>query len=252
MSRDMHQLRGSNGDIPPDENRRREIRAAAHELRTPLIAILGFAEILQQEGSQLDEGQRDDMLRLIIANAKAEEAVIDRWLENRYPETRNGDRRGARATTLVLRDEAEDLLRGLSPQLGHDRIHVTIPAWMNVSAEKGALREIMTNLLTNAVKYSPAESPIRMTAALGTEKVTVTVHNSGTIAAHDVDYIFDRGYRASSDDQNGHGLGLALVQELVTDQGGSVWAETGSGGTDFNFTLPRPALDGVYPFVRFE
>jgi signal transduction histidine kinase len=250
MSSDMHQLRGANGDGGREETRRREIRAAAHELRTPLIAILGFAEVLMQEGAHLDEAERGEMLRLIINNAKAEEAVIDRWLEDRYPETRNGDSRGHRAAMLVLRGEVEELLRGVASLPGYDRVHVEIPSWINVLAERGALREIITNLLTNALKYSPPRSPIRVIAALGADKVTVTVHNSGTIPSEDVHFIFERGHRAASGDQQGHGLGLALVRELVTDQGGSVWAETGAGGTDLSFTLPLPALNNVYPFIH--
>src|SRR5438309_9100023 len=76
MSNDARELCSTNGDGDRGTGRLRAIAAAAHELRTSLTAILGFAEVLLLEGARLSESERDDMLGSIIANARAEEAVI--------------------------------------------------------------------------------------------------------------------------------------------------------------------------------
>jgi len=215
-----------------------ELRAAAHELRTPLTAILGFAELLHSVGSHLDESERSAMLGYIIANVKAEVLIIDRYLEG----ARNGEADVARdRIPLRLRDQVDALIDEIAPVLDGRRVRSFIAKALSVWAEPGALKEILSNLIINAVKYSPSRSTITVAARANAGSVTVIVHNEGApISANNLGRVFDQGYRVPSDAHlSGAGLGLGIVRDLVTRLGGEISADSCERGTSFTFTLPR-------------
>ncbi len=238
------------GDSGRLEVRCDAIRAAAHELRTSLTAIRGFAEVLRMEGDRMEYAKREEMLDFIIDNAKAEEDVIERYLGD----TPSGRGNGNRTVTLGLRDETRSLVTSVAPLMSHDQVHVDIPPGLRVVAERGALREVVSNLLMNAMKYSPLASPIEVTAALVSKEVRVTVRNAGAIAKSDLERIFDKGYRAESGvGEQGFGLGLGIVRELVTGMGGRIWAESMQGSTTLNFTLAAaPTMMDALPLFPFQ
>jgi signal transduction histidine kinase len=100
------------------------------------------------------------------------------------------------------------------------------------------------NLLSNALKYSPAGGTIRVTGRVEANQVTLSVSDQGPgIAAPDLPHIFERFYRGDSEltkRAKGAGLGLYLAKSVVEAHGGRIWAESAPGaGTTFLFTLPR-------------
>jgi signal transduction histidine kinase len=104
------------------------------------------------------------------------------------------------------------------------------------------IREVLANLLSNAMRYTPpgGKIKIRVTiSAQGPERaVTISVQDSGPgISSADLPHVFDRFYKSS--DSGGMGLGLSIAKYLVEAHGGRIWAESGAGpGTKISFTLP--------------
>ncbi len=113
-----------------------------------------------------------------------------------------------------------------------------------VKADRRALRSILDNLLSNAIRYTPADGEILLAAEEGKDFVQFTVQDTGRgIEAERLSTIFDRFNTFS---EKGTGLGLALVRRLVESLGGQVAIESRLGhGTTFRFTLPVAALDEV-------
>ena len=109
-----------------------------------------------------------------------------------------------------------------------------------VSADRNRMRQVAANLLDNAIKYTPAESPIRIMATSTDEAVTVEIADHGPgLPRGEEDRIFEKFYRAQPDRGRGSGLGLAICQGIVKAHGGRIWAQNlPEGGVAFLFTLP--------------
>jgi signal transduction histidine kinase len=112
-----------------------------------------------------------------------------------------------------------------------------------VSADEQRISQVITNLVSNAVKYSSPESPVAIRGAAAPEEVTVTVEDQGFgIAEKDMPHVFDRFYRGpeTAKRTKGAGLGLYLAKAVVEAHGGRIWIESQPGkGTRASFTLPR-------------
>jgi two-component system sensor histidine kinase MprB len=215
---------------------RQLVADASHELRTPVTSLRTNIEILQQaEGMDLQERRRllSDVVEQIeeltllmndlIELARGEEphaAAEDMRLDLVVGEVVERARRHAPASTFEV---------DLEPT-----IVVGIPA---------RLERAVSNLIDNAVKYSPPDEPVEIT--LSGEQLTVRDHGPG-ISAEDLPHVFDRFYRgAEARGRPGSGLGLAIVRQVVDQQGGGVGAEAAPGGG----TLMRLRLPGAETIV---
>jgi signal transduction histidine kinase len=222
-----------------------DVSTAAHQLRAPLTAITGFAELLISDESWIDPTMRHDLLASILESAAAQSLIIERWLDAGEV----GHSTPVTEDVLAVRSEVEDLLVNIEPLLVLHPIQLEVPSDLRVVADKGALAAVLSNLVTNAAKYCPAGSPITIRGEATDGFVTVTVHNEGDgVEDDELERIFARGYRAepssgstTDGDENGSGLGLGIARELITQLGGRIWAESGATGTDFAFTLPAAA-----------
>jgi signal transduction histidine kinase len=113
-----------------------------------------------------------------------------------------------------------------------------------VFIDKDRIRQVLHNLIDNALRYTRARGAIKIGASYKTPKlVTVSVSDSGSgIATEDLPHVFDHFYKADRSRQRGHGgagIGLAMVRRLVELHGGTVWVESRKGkGSTFFFTLP--------------
>jgi len=234
----MHGNGNGNGDGSMGAYRPSVIHSAAHELRTPLTAILGFAEILRREGSEIDEEEQERMLGHIITNARAEVRIIDRWLGDFR--AGNGDGSRSHRGTFDVREEVDALCGDIEPLIDGHLLHVRVPQGLTVSGQADDVREILSNLLMNALKYSNTESTITVTAEETRAFVTMTVHSEGdVIRPADLRRLFEEGYRAPAHaGRLGSGLGLSIARDLVTRLGGRIWAESDPNGTTFKFTMP--------------
>jgi signal transduction histidine kinase len=126
--------------------------------------------------------------------------------------------------------------------IGVRRTSIDVPADLAVRADKRGFERILVNLLSNAAKYSPEGSPIRVSATTDNGDATVAVHDEGIgIPVEEQPLVFERFYRGSSvPGKRGTGVGLSIVRRYVELLGGEVSVESQPGrGSRFQFTLPR-------------
>jgi PAS domain S-box-containing protein len=218
-----------------------------HELRTPLTAIQGISEVLTQ--FDVDRARQREMHAAIHEEAKRLARMIDDYLNITRLEA------GARALRKVpLRVEAivERVALLLNP-IGANRgipilceFEEGLPV---IKADPDLLAQAVTNVLGNAIKYSPRTTEVRVTVRMDTTDVLVEVADKGYgIAPEDVNRIFDKFYRvprAESAEEPGTGLGLTFVREIMESHGGrvTVQSELGKGST-FLLRLPIEPKQG--------
>jgi len=210
------------------------VGVAAHELRTPLAAILGVLTTLKEHGAVLEDRVRVDL----IDGAEAQAERLTRLVEDLLTVSRIQDG--------VLRLSMEHVdLRELITDAGRasgaaERLRLEPDAPASVVCDADAIVRVLTNLFDNARKYSPAGTPIGVRVAGDDRRVTVDVRNAGSgIAPEDREAIFERFRRADGSGAPGAGLGLYISRGLVRAHGGELEVgDVPEGGAAFTFWLP--------------
>jgi PAS domain S-box-containing protein len=235
------------------------LAVVSHELRTPLNAILGWATLLQQQapGGAVAKG-----LEVIDRNARGQARLIDDILD--VSAIVSGKLRLDRRPMPIgeaIRD-AVDAMRPVAAAKDVTLELLVAGELPVVLADGGRLRQILNNLLTNAVKFTDAGGSITVTATREADRVAIAVRDTGRgIDPAFLPFVFDRFRQGDSSTTRGFGglgLGLAIVKHLVLLHGGRVQAESeGSGrGAVFRFTIPigvdqpPPASDGAHAGPR--
>jgi excisionase family DNA binding protein len=220
------------------------LTVAAHELKTPLTALLGNAQLLErrlrQEGGLAPRHERS--LQVITEQAKRLNHLVTTLLDTSRLET--GQLRIERRPV-----ELGALARRVAEELQPTLVRHTItcepgPDGLVVDGDELRLEQVLQNLLINAVKYSPEGGPILVELCWQDDRVALQVRDEGIgIPADELPNIFGRFYRASNaaaGQLSGIGIGLYVVNEIVTLHGGSVMAASAPGqGSTFTVWLPR-------------
>lgn len=224
------------------ENMRRDFVAnVSHELKTPLTNILGYAETLRN-GALSDPEVAGRFVQKIESNASNLQALVEDILK--LSEIESG-RMDVQPTTLPLKTFLQDLTDHYEDRL-HARqlsLHLMVSDNLLVLADPAAFKQIIGNLLDNAIQYTPTGGNIHIRAARTEALCQIDVQDTGIgIAAPDLEHIFERFYRADkarSRAAGGTGLGLAIVKHLVHAHDGRVFVASQPGqGSVFSFTLP--------------
>ena len=220
------------------------LSTVSHELRTPVTTIGGFAATLTARWEQLNDEQKYDFVGRISRGSNRLTRLIAELLdfgrlERGHVELRLKARR--------IADEVAGTIAALEGTLEGRAVQVEVPRDVWVLADGAAISRILENLLTNAVKFSPPGSEIRIRALDdGPDEVVVQVEDQGSgIPTEELHRVFERFHRAHRGDASpsGTGVGLAVVREFVEAQGGKVWAQNRpEGGAVFSFTLRRADL----------
>ncbi|MFE6746249.1 ATP-binding protein [Kitasatospora purpeofusca] len=251
------------------EAQQRLVQNASHELRTPLTSVRGSAELLQRARGRLAPEDEEKILATLVAESVALDELVRELVELATDRQADEDR-----VPLDLAAAAEDCADRFRRRTGRvvdvdaagtagtvgagpDRDGAVV-----VLARPRALHRCIDNLLANAVKFSPGDTPVTVLvesapagpdgdgdrrgagggARPGVPCVRLVVRDLGPgIRPEERDAVFDRFYRgAGTQSTPGSGLGLAIVHDLVTADGGTVFAGTGpGGGAEVGFTLPR-------------
>lgn len=221
------------------------LAAIAHELRTPLSALLGFSELLVSGSAGPLSDEQRQYAGQIHASGQHLLALTNDVLD--WGKLEAGQM-VLRPMRMALRECVDEVLAAILPLSGDKRlnIHNGLGSGVEVWADPVRTRQVLLNLLGNAVRYTPEEGVIRVEADAYHGAMRVTVADSGAgIAPAQLHRIFDRFQQASSD-AGGTGLGLTIARQLVEYQGGRIWAESEAGqGAIFRFTLPLPPPDAV-------
>jgi two-component system phosphate regulon sensor histidine kinase PhoR len=229
------------------ENVRRDFVAnASHELRTPVTSIKGFVETLL-EGGMDDRDNAQRFLRIILDQANRLGAIISDILSLARVEKDSADR-----SVILERRAIRDVLDAAAEMCRRQADGKSIRLVVNCDPElaadinPGLLEQAVVNLIDNAVKYSPAESAVEVTAAKENEDVLIQVVDHGTgIEPRHLSRLFERFYRADpgrSRQLGGTGLGLAIAKHIVLAHGGSISVKSKVGeGSTFTIRLPENA-----------
>jgi len=217
------------------------ISTAAHELRTPLASVKGFAELLLEEKS-FDEAQRDEFLGIIYEKSEVLEHIIDDLLD--ISRVESGRMIHIEKKPCDLRAQIASSVHAYQREFRQRRIELD---WPDQGPEKipfdpYKIEQVMENLLSNAVKFSPPDRPIRVSGRFTEQEVTISVKDEGIgIAPKDLLRIFDKFYRADSSDTAvpGMGLGMGIAKGIVEAHGGRMEVQSTPGqGTTVSFSLP--------------
>jgi signal transduction histidine kinase len=220
------------------------VTAVSHELRTPLTSIYGFAETLLRQDVLFGEEERRTFLGYIASESDRLTTIVDQLLNVARLDT--GDLQVNLAPTDV-RAVVSDVIQ-LAAQApsanGHDFV-VDLPDQpLDAEADSDKLRQILANLVDNAVKFSPDGGRVTVAARANDEVVEVKVLDEGIgIPEEEQRRIFTKFYRGESMARDpattGTGLGLFIAHGLVSAMGGRMWVDSREGaGSSFAFELP--------------
>jgi signal transduction histidine kinase len=215
------------------------VAITSHEMRTPLAAIRGFTHTLQTRRDELSRGEVDEFLGVISQQTDRLVQMVDDLLAMSRLEAGTMP---IDASSLLVVPFLRDVISGLGDQRGRIELRVTTDLPPAVDADAKRLRQILTNLLQNALKYSDEDRSVTLAASGGGEAVVFDVIDRGPgIDPSEVERIFEPFYRgAARRDEDGAGLGLAITRRLATAMGGRVdVASTTGAGSLFRVTLPR-------------
>ncbi len=218
------------------------ISVVSHELKTPVALIKGYAETLRREDADWDRATVQESLAVIAEEADHLTHLIDNLLE--ASRIQAGGLK-LEPTDVHLPRLAEKVVDGFRTQTDLHTFELDFPPdFPPVWGDPERLREVLTNLVSNAVKYSPNGGPVWIGGRVDQAGVTVYVADQGIgIPPEEQDRIFDRFHRVETGlhrRTEGTGLGLYLVKAIVEAHGGRVWVESAPGrGSIFMFTLPR-------------
>jgi two-component system, OmpR family, phosphate regulon sensor histidine kinase PhoR len=229
-------------DLRRLETMRRDFVAnVSHEMKTPLTSITGYTETLL--GEQPDPATSRRFLEVILANARRMQRLVDGLLDLARIES-GGWRPATEMVDLAATvREVWETIANRGPD-GRPSLEVAIPEEADrLRADPDAIRQVLTNLLENAIHYTPATGRIAVSSRRVDRGVTVAVEDSGSgISSEHLPRIFERFYRADpsrSRLEGGSGLGLAIVKHLVEAHGGRVAAESTLGqGTAIRCWFP--------------
>ena len=216
----------------------------SHELRTPLGPIMGWARFLQQH--EVDAAARLRAAEVILRNVHLEAQLVEDLLDvSRIVTGKLSIDRVPISVVAVLDAAIETVVasagsKGVTLGFGGE---FDVPP---IAGDAKRLQQVMSNLLVNAIKFTPPGGQIRITAAADHECIAVTVADTGEgIPADLLPHIFDRfrqGGQGAGLSSGGLGIGLSIVREIVTAHGGTVLAESDGVGRGARFTVRLPRL----------
>jgi|GEM_PF-512499 len=216
----------------------------SHELRTPLTAVLGWTRMLRT--GQLDAAATARALEVVQRNAEAQSQLIDDLLDvSRI--TSGKLRLDVRAVDVAdVVAAAVDSVRPAAETKGVRLQSVLDPGAGPVSGDPERLQQVVWNLLTNAIKFTPRGGLIQVRLARVGSDVTLVVSDTGQgIRPELLPHVFDRFRQADSASTRAHGglgIGLALVKHLVEAHGGTVHADSAGPGQGATFTVRLPIM----------
>jgi signal transduction histidine kinase/CHASE2 domain-containing sensor protein len=218
------------------------VSLVSHELRTPLTSIRGYSDMLLKYNLVEENGR--EFLRTIIDESNRLNQLIQSFLDIAYIES---GRQKITKSDFEVEPVLTDIFNIIGPVAAEKQIVLEPPVGLNglrVHADRLLLYQALTNLVTNAIKYSPAGSRVNVGVANGNGSVRFRVADHGYgIPTEEVSKIFEKFYRRGNKEtreQSGFGLGLAFVKEVAIRHGGDVTVESEVGkGSAFTLSIPN-------------
>ncbi len=225
------------------------LSSVSHDLRTPLTTIKSAASSLLQTEVQLDEDVRNHFALAI----ERESDRLNRLVENLLDMSRiEGGALHPKKVWYLLDEIIYNVLGRMQPLLEERTVQKLIPEYLPpVEMDYVQIGQVVTNLLENAIRYTPAGSPITICIEVHQAELQVSVADRGAgVPPAERERIFDKFYRVhreprAADADRGSGLGLAVSKGVIEAHNGRIWVEERvGGGAVFCFTLPMGGIEG--------
>ncbi len=216
------------------------ISSVSHDLRTPLTSIKAAASSLLQDDVQWDDEARRSFTQAIEREADR----LNRLVENLLDMSRiEGGALQPEREWYPIDELLHDVLGRLQPQLRDRSVTIDVPANLPpVELDYMMIDQVVTNLVENAIRYTPGSSPIEIAVSSTAAEMVISVADRGPgIPSEDLERVFDKFYRVLGRVRpvSGSGVGLAVCRGLIEAHGGRIWATNRpNGGALFRFTLP--------------
>ncbi len=219
------------------------IMTASHELRTPLTAVLGYIELLGEYNEVLEAEMRSDFIAKAHRGCDELTLMVNNIMDaNRV----QADVDNTKITSVSLEESVIHIVEIIESLTKREQreISVTLPPALFVMADGMRLRQVLLNLVSNALKYSLPGTPIEIAAQVSTDYATIMVRDYGSgVPVEEQNRLFERFVRLERDMNSpirGAGLGLYICRQLIEAMGGTIWIKStgqdGEGSTFF-FTL---------------
>jgi len=222
------------------------ISTAAHELNTPLASILGYAELLlnSQELAPTPTDKKEKYLNIIIEKTEMLSRIIDDLLD--ISKIENGYALSLQKKPTHIRKTIANVInrfeRIASQHVFSLEMNDDFPE--SAMVDEGRIIQVLDNLLSNSVKYSPKGGVVKLAAAAKPDKLEISISDQGIgMSENQLDQVFDKFYRAKTKDKavQGLGLGMSIVKEIIEAHEGGVVIKSSIGeGTQVLFTVPHP------------
>ncbi|MFW9081222.1 heavy metal sensor histidine kinase [Pseudomonas sp. P2757] len=211
----------------------------AHELRTPLSNLLTHTQVTLTRPRAIE-----DYREALHSNLEELQWMAQLVNDMLYLAKADHGLLMPKREALELADEADALLEFFAPLAEDARVRLIREGHARIDGDRSMLRRALSNLLDNALRFTPAEGDVRLLIVEQPKSLQVIVENSGEgISAQRLPKLFDRFYRADPARQEGShehaGLGLAITQSIVRAHGGQIHCESAQGWTRFVIELPR-------------
>jgi signal transduction histidine kinase len=218
----------------------------SHELRTPVTTILGNAQILGARWETLDPDTRS----IALEDVRDEAQRLRQIIENLLVLARRESGRALEVEPLILRRTIGEIMEDRRRRFPRREYDLVAPRELALAeGNVPCIQQIMTNLLSNAEKYSPEEAPISVRIIPTNGEVQVSVEDAGPgVDPNELDMLFTPFFRSQrTAGSKGIGIGLSVCERLAEAQGGRIWAEPRrGGGSVFSFTMRR-VMEAVDP-----
>jgi signal transduction histidine kinase len=218
---------------------------ASHEIKTPITSISGYAQITlrrlsKEKGDEIDAADVQDAMQKIEMQAQRLNALIDDLLDlNNVRSGRIPLHVGICDIGAICREAIENQRQLTGREIVLEEARATII----IKADGDRLNQVITNLVSNALKYSPENAPVRVTICQRDAAVCIAVQDQGQgISKEQQKHIFEAFYRtpdARTSKKRGWGLGLAICKDIIERHDGQIWCESKPGkGATFYVQLP--------------
>jgi two-component system sensor histidine kinase KdpD len=222
------------------------LSSVSHELRTPLSTIKAAASSLRSKEVGWDSPARTELVAAIDDEADHLNMLVGNLLDMSRIES--GALKPRREWNILSEIVGSVLARMKHLSVEH-KLKIDVPESLPlIPVDYVQMQQVFTNLISNSLKYAPANTTVSISARVDRETVHVQVSNQGPqVPPEHLERIFDKFYRVTAADRvTGTGLGLSICKGIIEAHGGRIWAQNLRDGLAFNFTLPL-IWDGAKP-----
>lgn len=223
-----------------EQQRNDFIGIVSHELKTPVTSLKAFGQVLQLKLAKSKDDKSVEMLRKMDAQINKLTLLINDLLDATKIE---GGKLQFNEEIFCIDDVVDEVIEEVQRTTSNHAITSEGKSGARVKGDRYRIGQVLTNLLTNAIKYSPGADKVIVTTGASNEKVICSVQDFGIgIPENQQKKVFERFFRVSGEKLQtfpGVGLGLYISAEIIKRQGGEIWLESKPGkGTTFSFNLP--------------